>query len=100
MAFLGPTPFTVGDEGDSAKRQRVPGHLVTLDYFSTLGVTPAAGRFFDPAAARPGAQPTVVVTDYYWQTSMHGRANAIGSTVRSTEAGSGSTETGKNNRND
>lgn len=81
-AFLGPTPFNVGFGSNEAKSERVFGHLVTLDYFSTLGVTPAAGRFFDSNVDGPGARPTVVVTHRFWRTRLDARTDVIGSTLR------------------
>jgi hypothetical protein len=47
-AFVGPVPFAVAFTGDkSAKAERFYGHLVSPEYFSTLGVTPAAAEWFD-----------------------------------------------------
>lgn len=81
-AYLGPVSFTVGDAEPGSKRERISGHIVTPDYFSTLGVTPTAGRLFAPQTDGPGSAPSVIITDSYWQTHLSARADAVGSTLR------------------
>lgn len=81
-AFLGPVSFTVGNTEPGSKRERISGHIVTSDYFSTLGVTPVAGRLFDPVTDVPGSATSVVITERYWQTHLNGAADAVGSTLR------------------
>ena len=53
--------------------------LVSSSYFSTLGVSPIAGRTFDarqePAA---GATPYAVISHDYWQRRFGGRPDALG----------------------
>ena len=48
LAYIAAVPFGVSMNGSTERRW---GHLVTPSYFSTLGVRPALGRFFDPAGA-------------------------------------------------
>ncbi len=56
---------------------------VSENYFSLLGTTPAAGRFFSAEECRPGANIPVVVVSYpYWQSHGGGRADFIGSRLR------------------
>ena len=62
-------------------RERQWGHLVTPSYFSTLGVRPALGRFFD-AEERPGAVTPVVVSYRFWQEHLASDPSAIGKTLR------------------
>ena len=81
-AFLGPTPFTVGVGSAEANRQRIFGHLVSPEYFSTLGVNPSAGRFFDPKTERPGSQFTVVVGHRFWQTYLNSDTHTVGKELR------------------
>jgi hypothetical protein len=65
-AFIGSVPFAVAFTGDkSARAERFYGHLVSPEYFSTLGVAPAAGRFFAPETEKPGMAPVVVVSDAF-----------------------------------
>ena len=68
--FIASVPFAVAPTADRhARAERFSGHLVSPDYFSTLGVTPAAGRFFSAATEKPGMTPVVVdslVTGNRW----------------------------------
>jgi predicted permease len=52
--------------GDTTRRAFV--EVVSSNFFSTLGVSPAAGRTFTPEEERPGAQIPVVIVRYdYWK---------------------------------
>jgi len=82
-AFLGPVPFAVALTGDkSAHAERFYGHLVSPEYFTTLGVTPAAGRFFSPELDKPGAAPVVVISDRFWRRHLGADPLAVGRTLR------------------
>ncbi len=82
-ALLGPLPFAVALAPDkSVRAARFYGHLVSPEYFSTLGVTPAAGRFFSPEAEKPGMAPVVVVSDRFWRTQLGSDPQAVGCTLR------------------
>jgi macrolide transport system ATP-binding/permease protein len=81
-AFIGPAPFSVAVEGAGAAPERIFGHLVSPEYFATLGVTPLLGRFFDSAADPPGAAPTVVVSDRFWRIRLNADPRAAGRTLR------------------
>jgi predicted permease len=80
-AFIGPAPFSFAVDA-SAKAARVFGHLVSPEYFTTLGVEPAMGRFFRPELEKEGAAPTAVISDRLWRTRLQADPNAIGRTVR------------------
>jgi predicted permease len=59
--------------------QRVFGELVTGNYFSTLGLEPAMGRFFLPEEdSVAGARPVTVVNYGTWQTILGGATDIIG----------------------
>jgi putative ABC transport system permease protein len=59
------------------------GQLVSGNYFSALGLRPAAGRFFGTGEVmRPGAEPVVVVSYGLWQTRFGGSHDAVGRTMR------------------
>jgi len=65
--------------GEGVQSRRIPGVLVSGDFFPTLHVSPAAGRLFTPdddhkACAAPG----VVLGYRYWQRDFGGRQSAIG----------------------
>jgi putative ABC transport system permease protein len=79
MAFR-MVPFTVGE---TAQIERAYGLLVSGNYFSVLGITPALGRFMRPdEAATRGREPVVVISYEYWHTRFSGAPNAIGRTIR------------------
>jgi putative ABC transport system permease protein len=71
--------ITVGGERSSA------GHLfVSGDFFSTLRLTPAAGRFFTPADDVPGGGadgPAAVISYRLWRARFGGRADVAGTTI-------------------
>ena len=57
----------VSQEGNAEMRRKV-GYLVSDNYFSMLGVVPAAGRFFRPEEARLNAGiPVAVVSHALWE---------------------------------
>ena len=65
--------------GDTAQTERTYALLVSGNYFTTLGLRPALGRF--PSAedvAVPGGQPIAVVSHDYWQSRMGGIADVVG----------------------
>ncbi len=55
--------------------------LVSGDYYSGLGVTPAAGRLIAADDDRTGAPPVVVISFGYWQRRFGGNGNAIGQSI-------------------
>jgi predicted permease len=81
-AYVGPVSFTVGNAEPGSKRERISGHIVTPDYFSTLGVAPIAGRVFDTRNDIVGSEPSVIITESYWRTHLDANAGAVGSTLR------------------
>ena len=54
--------------------------IVSPNYFSILGLAPAAGRFFD-AAARPSEGNAVVFSNEVWQKDFGGDRGLVGRTV-------------------
>lgn len=80
-AYIGPTPFNVAFDSESGGA-RVFGHLVSPDYFSVLGVVPAAGRFFSPETERIGSQAVVVISDSFWRRRLNADPEVVGRTLR------------------
>ncbi len=78
LAYIAPVPFGVSLNGQT---QRQWGQLVTPSYFSTLGVRPALGRFFD-AESQTGAITPMVVSYRFWQEHLAADPSAIGRTLR------------------
>ena len=56
--------------------------LVTTNYFSTLGLRAARGRFFAPEDKKPDRQAVVVLNHGTWQTVFGGTDDIIGRTVQ------------------
>ena len=82
-AYIGPVPFAVAFTADkTAKAERFWGHLVSPDYFSALGVTPVAGRLFDPQTEKPGGAPVVVVSERFWRAHLGADPRVVGRTLR------------------
>ena len=66
--------------GDTATRAVVP--VVSDGYFSTLGVRPARGRFFEAAASREPIPVSEVVLDHeFWTKSLGGDPGVIGKQI-------------------
>ena len=83
FAYVAPVPFGVSLGGVT---ERTWGHLVTPGYFSTLGIRPVLGRFFDDGLGglshQPGQAPTVVISHRFWEGRLGSDAMAIGKTLR------------------
>ena len=79
FAYLAPVPFGVSFGGRS---ERIWGHLVTPSYFSTLGVRPVLGHFFDLVNDQPGQPPAVVISYRFWQEHLGSDASIIGKSLR------------------
>jgi macrolide transport system ATP-binding/permease protein len=58
-------------------------HAVTGDFFTGLGLTPAAGRLFTPGEGEHlGAERVVVLGHAYWQRRFGGREDVVGTMLR------------------
>ena len=63
--------------------QRMFVELVTGDYFATLGLRPAAGRFFSPEEdSIPGGHAIAVINYATWQSRFGGANSVVGKTLR------------------
>jgi predicted permease len=74
-AYVAPVPFGVGFNGRTV---RIWGHIVTSDYFSTLGVTAQAGRVLDARDEVTKGTPPIVVSDRFWKSNLGSDADVIG----------------------
>lgn len=79
FAYVAPVPFGISSDG---RTERIWGQLVTPSYFSTLGVHPALGRFFDHTDEQPGGTPTAVISDRFWQQHLGSDPAIIGKSLR------------------
>jgi predicted permease len=74
---------TLGGENSEGTPEPANADAVSGNFFSALGVAPAAGRFFDASVdASIGASPVVVLSDGYWARYFHRSESAIGRVIR------------------
>jgi len=64
------------------RTELVSADLVSAGYFTTLGVSPAAGRLLGAADDVAGGPLVVVLSHGYWQRRFGGDPSAVGSTIR------------------
>jgi predicted permease len=80
LAAYRPTTMAM-DRGTGA--QQVFGYLVSGNYFETLGLRPALGRFFtDAEDVGRNSAPLAVLSHASWTTRFSGDPRVVGSTVR------------------
>ena len=67
----------------SSATERARAALVSENYFTVLGTSPAHGRFFAPDENQPSNPVQVVVLGAgLWQRAFGGRADVVGQTIR------------------
>jgi predicted permease len=72
-------PMNARTTGDPV---RVFGELVTPNFFTVLGVTPALGRGFrEDEGQTPGRDPVVVVSHAFWMRTLNGDPGAVGRVI-------------------
>jgi putative ABC transport system permease protein len=71
-------PLSVGP-ARTVTRQSVA--MVTGQYYSTLGLSPVAGRLLTPEDDQPGAPPVAVLSYGYWEREFAKSPSAIGQTI-------------------
>ena len=74
-AYVAPVPYGVGFNG---RTERIWGHIVTSDYFSTLGVSAEVGRVLDTRDEVKQGTPPIVVSDRFWKSNLGADPNVIG----------------------
>ncbi len=74
-AYGEPGEWTLGT-GPGARKVRV--QAAEAAFFPTLGVRPAAGRFYTAAEDAPGAPPTAVLSAEFWRRELGGDPRALG----------------------
>ncbi len=71
------------DLGEPGNEERVYSQLVSGNYFSALGLRPAAGRFLrEDEATQPGAAPVVVISKNFWRTRFGGSPDVLGQELK------------------
>jgi len=74
---------TLAAAADPAAPARIQfANLVSDNFFTVAGVTPAAGRVFLPDEATGHAQPVAMVSYDFWQQNYAGDQSVIGSPLR------------------
>jgi predicted permease len=74
--------FTLVGMGRDESLRRSFVFFVSDNFFSLLGVRPAAGRFFTAAESRPNAGSPVVIASYALWQRLGGRPDFVGSTIQ------------------
>ena len=77
--------LTIGNSSGGADVQKETARirLVTGDYFSTLGVSPAAGRFFTPEVDQVrGGAPIAVISYPFWKQRLALDPSALGKAIQ------------------
>ncbi|HEY1340728.1 MAG TPA: ABC transporter permease [Bryobacteraceae bacterium] len=78
-SLAGYTSVRVVTSREHGVAERIFTELVTANYFSTLGLTPAKGRFFLPEEdGIPGAHAVAVMNYGVWQTRYGGDPEIVG----------------------
>jgi putative ABC transport system permease protein len=67
--------------GSDGNVETVPGQLVSVRFFDVLGITPLAGRTFQPADAIP-APNVVVIGESFWRTRYGGDPSIVGRAIQ------------------
>lgn len=68
--------------GEPGSPQRVAIERVTPEFFETLGVVPAAGRFFSEEELDISRSGVVVLRDAYWRAHFNADPDVIGRSLR------------------
>src|SRR5439155_21985896 len=63
--------------GEAGSPERVQIERVSPDFFATLGVAPARGRFFTEEEMAYERSGTVVLTDAYWRAHLNSDPNVL-----------------------
>ncbi|MGB9464316.1 MAG: ABC transporter permease, partial [Candidatus Acidiferrum sp.] len=61
--------------------EQVSTMLITSDFFSVLGVNPAAGRSFVPGEDEIGAAPIAMITSGFWKRKLGSSPDAVGKSL-------------------
>jgi putative ABC transport system permease protein len=61
--------------------ERYNGATISWNLFSMLGTPPVLGRDFGPEDDRPGAEPTVLISDDVWQRRYNADPSIIGRSI-------------------
>ncbi len=71
----------VAGSSEAGPQEQAMAHLVSGNYFETLGVSPALGRLFEASDDSPSAAPVAVVSYRFWQARFHLDRDILGRSV-------------------
>src|SRR5438132_11372803 len=75
-----PQAMSVGGAGVAA--ENIFGNVVTANYFTVLGASPAVGRLFGAGDSdQPGASPVAVLSDLFWTRRFNRDPTVVGRTL-------------------
>jgi putative ABC transport system permease protein len=80
MAFFMSGKSILSGNGDP---ERTPSALVSVNFFSVLGVNPVIGRSFTPEEQIPGHADVAVISYHLWRTRFSGDPQVLGRYVSS-----------------
>jgi predicted permease len=78
IAGFSTRPFQVRDQGSNV---RVPGAMVSGQFFPMLETPPSLGRWLTPQDDREGQANVAVISNSYWKTRFHRDPAVIGQTL-------------------
>jgi predicted permease len=76
--FLGNGDFTMTGRGEPVP---VAALMVARDFFQTLGVRPALGRYFLAEECHKGGKPAALLGYYFWQNQFSGDPAIVGQSI-------------------
>jgi predicted permease len=78
LCFFRSDNFNLTGAGES---ERLHGHMISAEFFSTLGIQPVLGRAFLPEEDQPGAAPVVMLGDALWKRRFASSRDIIGKNI-------------------
>ena len=78
LAGFTPSAFTLTGDGEP---ERLPGALVTANFFDVMGITPVMGRVFTAENEAEGRDTVVVISHGLWQRRFGGANDVLGRTI-------------------
>src|SRR6185369_15637501 len=68
--------------GEAGSPERVQIERVSPEFFATLGIAPARGRFFTEEETEYARSGVIILTDAYWRARFHADPNVLGREMR------------------
>lgn len=78
MAIYRNQDYTLTGTGEG---ERLRGHMISADFFMTLGVTPIVGRTFRADDDQVGAAPVVILGGGFWKRKFASSLEVVGKTL-------------------